>query len=1071
MKAKVAPESVREVLAQVRDSWPYPLAAAAVNLGTMLDPLNRERPGGAQQVLKGAVDFVEVWTKFTVVLLLGEVRQAGISVPDLPRKAGEILLCKKGRKSPRLNYCLGDWFAIAAGLATLLVSYRKSCVFAESLNLVLDARGRISSQFRGLRETIPRIRNKWVGHAYTVDGTSPEVIEAIEEALSSIAVIVARSSFLENYAVVLTLYRSGDRLFTWTVRGIHVTEQLASAGSTPDPVCVSGGSRTLGISPFAFFSTIPADLDYYYMFESLVLKTNALQDVSYLGIGPLRTRHRLLSTFNDCEGLARQFAGLFLYLDPVPGPPSRGGWDPSTELEPRTENTIDRSTVRERLAASLDHAGTILVEAPPGAGKSVLAAWMGLKDSAFVVFQRWEQDADALRRLYRDLAMQVTWALGDPIAELPDDEARLRELVLLLFARIAGRSLRPLLLVYDGFDELRPVHHAALFEFLQSLPANVRALVFTRPCKDGIPESVVRVHLPPFSRAELAQVPEIKELRLSAAQLEALVRLSEGNPLIATIMARQASQGQDAIPHTLREYHLGLLAAFEQDGQGAEARKILALLCAASRPMRYEELHRLVLGGETQPNLAAVSSLFRRLRQYLTSDLHGGCRFYHKSLGEVVKEWLPAEAIHDAHNILARYFSESCEDDLRFVPFHLYEAGDRSRMLRFAADHPKPVVDFLVSRARPGRDWQVPEFVESMAREVFWSLHGADEPSLAMVAAQVCYYLGFWNEARRMYSGIDVNRERLAPERRIELSVTLGALYKNVDEWQKARTVLEEAIRSLTGFAPYEANAFRLEPFRKSYAALGRMYHNLASILYDQGTSRATALRLFELSRVLASRCADEVCELAAENGRLCGFIEGGKYVEARCLIGDLCPRFQRWPVEESYFRLNRLALHLVENDLDAAAAILGASASSASELEHLLASIGNRQMAAYFSNNAAVFYHLRGDGETAQRFLSSSIKTCEGIGDRCMCAGALINLGVFTCDRMAFESAEQIARDIGDEEEIVYILHNMGALGLRDTDWTEVKRLYSELGDEEGLRRLSGPRPWVMTQFVDLFL
>jgi tetratricopeptide (TPR) repeat protein len=1039
-----------------------------VNLDAVLEPARRRVAGSAQQVLKCAIDLVEIWVKFIAVLLLGETRRLAESNQDIGPSVGRILWRKRPRNVDRLDYSLGDWFSIAADLARLLCPRSGECVLPEALQLIqIPGRG-LSPLFQRLRSRVPTLRNRLHAHGYLQDERSEELSGALEFILRSLEEVLAPESILDGLSVELTLYRTRDRQIEWTVRGIQVEENVRPPDGPSDPVRVRVGPRVLGLSPFAFFATIPLELDFYFMFEAFLLRSTALRDVSYLGIAPMRSCRRLLSSFEGADTLAREFSSLFRGV--VLNRPAFPLAQSADDIAHRTEGTIDRPAVRETILGMLDHTRLLVVEAPPGAGKSTMAAWMALRNAAVVHFHRWEQGAAPMRRFFQEVLVQACELLDEPVLDIPEEEARLREAALLVLARIAAAGRVPLI-VLDGLDELSPSHDGDLFSFLDDTPGCTRVVIFTRPvAAERLPKGAARFSLPPLARYELAQLPEIQKLGLTAERTDEIWRFSEGNPLIAIMVARDG--GKDAVPCGLREYYLGLLNALDRDGDGELAREVLSLLAISARPLRYDELHRLVSEDKHALALPAVSRVFLRLKQYLAVDRDGGCRLFHRSFSEVVIEYLGIEHCRAANRTLARYFMTSAKPgDIALVPFHTLEGGDDAAFDALPARCPKSLVDFFVSRASKERDLECPIFDDTRISAAFWRLHRSAAGNATIVCAQVCYYLGFWDEARRLYESVESKGQVEDPALWRSLQVTLGALYKNLDCWDDARTILERAILEVSGTESTKLSAFRLASLEPYYPLLNRLVHNLASILYDQGRERPAAVRLFHLARQMAQACGDQLGILAAENAIFCSLIERGAHEEAARVAGKLGEAFKGHPVEDMYFRLNLLALYLRKADIDSARAVLRQSAASVDDMERLLLAMGNRQLAAYYLNNAAVLFHLGGDSTTAERLARSSIRVCEQIRDRCMCAGAMINLGMFTRDLAILDRAEAIAREIGDEEEVTYVMHNVLALGLEQADLRAIRTFYEEVEDLDGLRSLDQPRPWIMTQFLDLFL
>ncbi len=690
-----------------------------------------------------------------------------------------------------------------------------------------------------------------------------------------------------------------------------------------------------------------------------------------------------------------------------------------------------------------------------------------------IFYNRYGANSDPVTQMYRHYYLQISSEMGMD-AENTNDPIRLKTLFNSLLQKYLAER-KSLILLFDGFDELPEECYPEYFSFARELPASVNLVIFSRPVpRQMIDVSVHSEKLPTMTIKEIKSIPAISELGLQADVVKKVFDFSGGNPLISILAAREASTNSSLFSQSLKEFYLGfyknLLICYDK----TLISSIFAVLIYAARPLRFEELHELFAKFLGFSDLAQISQAFRKISRFISVGVDGSCSLFHKSFADAILPEISAEVVRNVHYGLAQFLENSSQfGDKHFIPHHLLQSGRKDVFLAKSKTIPKHFIDYFVSHAKHEKQMVAPQFTNNSLDLIFGEMLTYEDPDIRLIVAQVLYYFGFWRDAELLYECVyNSSDSRLTDVDRLRLSITLGALYKNLDKWEKARTILQDSIERVTGsktlqFSPLAISGYNANEQR----VLCRLYNNCASILYDSGTSRKEVEKLFDMSRIMAERCGDELCRLAADIGKLCYLIESASYQEAKELIDNLAISFKKYPVEELYLRLNRTAYCLRMDKSDEVREVFDFNVDDADTMKSYLYRLQNRQLSAYFFNNLAVYYYVSGNSKAAAVFIKTSIEISRAIEDFCMLSGALINSGIMLNNHSLFDEAEAIAIRIGDQEELAACKHNRDALTgcTQNLEW--LGEFYEEINDPDGLLLLGRTRPWVMTQFVDLFL
>ncbi len=284
-----------------------------------------------------------------------------------------------------------------------------------------------------------------------------------------------------------------------------------------------------------------------------------------------------------------------------------------------------------------------------------------------------------------------------------------------------------LLLVVDGVDEAlagrtdaerQNIVDTLLFEG-ERLPSNVFVLLGAR--RGAVPS--LRDPEVPSQKLELGGLPE-REIRrllfrvvskydLEDRHVEAVARVSAGNPLYIRMLAEDFAQGRlyledvDHLPLGIEGYFEKLLLRFASNSQWPALRDTLLLLALAHGPLTMaqiaaiaqltqpaveaavdNELTALLSDGETTERLPTFRLFHAKFREFLLSLFAGTAPATAKHMNEARADEAAVSASHLEHmrQRILNYCSQWAEVQdtypLRYYSGHLYETGASGELER-----------------------------------------------------------------------------------------------------------------------------------------------------------------------------------------------------------------------------------------------------------------------------------------------------------------------------------------------------------------------------------------------------
>jgi LuxR family maltose regulon positive regulatory protein len=335
--------------------------------------------------------------------------------------------------------------------------------------------------------------------------------------------------------------------------------------------------------------------------------------------------------------------------------------------------------VPDALARALRDAALVVVQAPPGYGKTtgVQAALAGADDVAWYDAQPWEADAFvpallARVRALRPDAGRLTLALAEQGAE--------PERLGATFADELRHVDAPLRIVVDNAHALGASFEAFARSLTRRMPDSVRLVLLARSGLDvGLPEAVAGGRGALIDASVLAfDVPRTRALArsldvvLDEARAAALLARTDGWP-IAVALALRAPAASDAL--------LDELVAHRLDALGARDRALLEATVA------YETVEPAVVA----PGDPQLPRDFAALAQdaSLIGVVHGGFRV-HPLVREALVRRIGADGLAARHASAARAYARAGR--LRAAIFHLDRAHDPIADELFLESHARAAV-------------------------------------------------------------------------------------------------------------------------------------------------------------------------------------------------------------------------------------------------------------------------------------------------------------------------------------------------------------------------------------------
>ncbi len=344
------------------------------------------------------------------------------------------------------------------------------------------------------------------------------------------------------------------------------------------------------------------------------------------------------------------------------------------------EAGIGKTRLVAELARRADNAGawTAVGAGVDVGGEAPLAIWQELVPQLARTVPAPPGQADwpaELGRLAPDLAARLGQDAPPPAVASPElERLRLFDAVLRLVEWAA--SGRPVLLVAEDVHRADPASMQLCAHIGRRLANRPVLLVLTRrdrpdrPVADalladlaGRGVEVAELELGPLTAVEVAAIARsVAELTDDA--VEQVVRLADGNPLLATESARALSAGRSAPPHNLRAAVRAVTGTLPRP-----ARDLIEALAAAGRELSAAELAALPLADRDAAEEAVLET-------GLVSRNRTGLRFRHALLAEAVRAGLGEEGRRYEQLALAIEAAARSSDQVAAeVAGHLHRGG------------------------------------------------------------------------------------------------------------------------------------------------------------------------------------------------------------------------------------------------------------------------------------------------------------------------------------------------------------------------------------------------------------
>ena len=287
-------------------------------------------------------------------------------------------------------------------------------------------------------------------------------------------------------------------------------------------------------------------------------------------------------------------------MKPAPPPPDATSDDLLLRVSPPR---VPRHLVSRARLLTADPAfhnvPAILVQAPPGFGKTSLLAQWRLEHLARGVVVAWvsAQSGDTPQRMAQVLALAVRQGAGRPTfghVLLDATGPGGLESITIWLAEVAQAALDVVLIV-DEAERLPPASREALAYLLRNAPPNLRVIIAARPdCNLDIDDLFA------YGQCVLAGPAQMR------------FRLEETLELVRTRLGAQVDSDTAARLHELTEgWPLGLQLAMTLIGQGADARAQVASMAALGGQLRDRFLALLLanLDASDRDYLAQIAAL------------------------------------------------------------------------------------------------------------------------------------------------------------------------------------------------------------------------------------------------------------------------------------------------------------------------------------------------------------------------------------------------------------------------------------------------------------------------------
>lgn len=859
--------------------YPIPIALTyKTKLRQTPSPLHR---------LFGLTDVFEVTLKYCAIIAIQEYVRLGLHSPEVDE---EIAL---HFRIPSL----GSWNAFLREVLRCFRGLQEQLLMPALVNFYFDSRGRsIARQAQRIDELIS-LRNRL---AHSARRSDEEAEDEFEKHRPLLETVLSDLGFLATCDLILHDEDGSGRLLMGTEP--KVVELPAAAAAVPrGQLCLVHGERMLPLSPLLLHARCgyptrhgSCELSKIFFFNSVKRRPDFL-DYSM-------AHHRWATDVTDRLRAIIETSAEKIDIA-TPEGASATSWELLLE---RSEDMVGRVTEELQLLEFIASRprGFLIVEGGPGIGKTALLSrtvhdLLGPKSA----YGR-SEDVGRFASHLQDGRLQVAFHLCGADKRSLELSAIMSSLISQLPARgtsttavasdltNAARSTVEqthgrLLLVIDGVDEAlagridaerQDILGALLFEG-ERLPSNVFVLLGTR--RGAVPR--LRDPEVPTMTLELSGLPE-REIRrllfrvvskydLEDRHVEAIARVSAGNPLYIRMLAEDFSQGRlyledvDHLPLGIEGYFEKLLLRFASSQQCPVLRDTLLLLCVAHGPLAAAQiaaiaqltqadveagldydLVSLLSEGETSGRVPTFQLFHAKFREFLLALFSGANPATAKRMNQARSSDVAVAPVHLERvqlQILAycRKWAEVQDTyPLRSYSGHLFETGANQQL-----EHLLTKTNFLAEKVRRMDDpFLAADDVSYLVRVLLHQSRDADVVALA--AKEEAFYRDGVASGLRAAAGVDPLRitaivRRLLAYSRLGLIAALRGKELPLPALNARRVAIEtayhfglgdkletaaldrsRAVRILTG--PYLYRFWKKQP-EPGWKLLGGLAHNM----------------------------------------------------------------------------------------------------------------------------------------------------------------------------------------------------------------------------------------------------
>jgi hypothetical protein len=394
------------------------------------------------------------------------------------------------------------------------------------------------------------------------------------------------------------------------------------------------------------------------------------------------------------------------------------------KVQPKIVAEYDRTFVgRERVQKAFEEfleshlCGYFILQGSPGQGKTAICCHL-VKSRGYVhhFIARTASRTDS-RLILRSLIAQLL-----PLAELdqniPESIPELTKLYEEVLHLAAARQKR-VVIVIDGLDELPTENTEALPYLMRDVVSDgVFYLVASRPgdCLDRLRGQLFAIptklyELGPLVLSEMSEILQAQKPDLSAADIERIAEVSQGNPLYLRTVADQLGLNPaydlHSLPNQIEDFFRNAIGGLTRPNSVLS--DVLALLSTARTPISLIDAANIL--GISQRETYDLG--IRPIRQFLL-ELDDRYTFYHARFHEFVcASLLYDDELRKSHSRIASWLQrpENRDADIRWnsLAFHLFESGSHEALVATIDEK------FLAEKARHS-GYAVLEDVELLTR-------------------------------------------------------------------------------------------------------------------------------------------------------------------------------------------------------------------------------------------------------------------------------------------------------------------------------------------------------------------